>query len=180
MRPCWRLTGDFWSRWQKGCRTHVKKFILRKRKVAASTSVGGKEGSGMGFRCWNGKEGMGLWPWPFIRKVEEQNELLLESRKEKEREFRAESELHKQGQWPLSKNVIGSELLMNTCRVQEGPCKRDVWNWWWLLAPKLATFCQVCSGKSYQVVELEPDTSHLDKTEWESSIMRRELKKLQP
>ena len=58
--------------------------------------------------------------------MEEQNELLLASRKEKEREFRAESELHKQGQWPLSKNVIGSELLMNACRVQEGPCKRDV------------------------------------------------------
>lgn len=45
--------------------------------------------------------------------MEEQDELLLESRREKEREFRAESELHNQGQCPLSKNVIGSELLMN-------------------------------------------------------------------
>lgn len=113
MRPCWRLTGDFWGRWQKGCRAPMKKFILRKRKVAASTNVGGREGSEMSFRCWNGKDGLGLWPWPFIRKVEEQDELLLESRKENERELRAESELHKRGQWPLSTNVIGSELLMN-------------------------------------------------------------------
>lgn len=45
--------------------------------------------------------------------MEEQDELLLKSRKENERESRAESELHKRGQWPLSKNVIGSELLMN-------------------------------------------------------------------
>lgn len=166
MRPCWRLS-DFWSRWQKGCRTHMKKCILRKRKVAASTNVGGRERSEMGFRCWNGKQGLGLWPWPFIRKVEEQDELLLESRREKEREFRAESELHNEGQCPLSKNVIGSELLMNKWNrpVQEGPCRRDVWNWWWLLAPELAAFCQVCSGKSSQVVELQPDTSHLDKTE---------------
>ena len=37
--------------------------------------------------------------------MEEQDELLLESRREKEREFRAESELHNQGQCPLSKNV---------------------------------------------------------------------------
>ena len=45
--------------------------------------------------------------------MEEQDELLLESRREKGRELRAESELHDQGQCPLSKNVIGSELLMN-------------------------------------------------------------------
>ena len=57
-----------------------------------------------------------------------QDELLLESKRENEREFRAESELQEQGQQPLSKNVIGSELVMKngTAECRTVPPKRDI------------------------------------------------------
>lgn len=46
--------------------------------------------------------------------MEKQNELLLEDKREKEREFRAEGEFQEQGQQPWVKNVMGSELGTST------------------------------------------------------------------